>query len=74
LFFLVYNPSGTSQLIGATADTQAQHQQIGYMLNDASVETAATPCANNVYLLVDTVILNYMALHGKQGNFSSLFP
>ncbi len=51
-----------------------QHQQIGYMRNDASVETAATPAANNVNLLVETVILNYMALHGEQGNFSSLFP
>ena len=44
------------------------------MRNDASVETAATPAANNVNLLVETVILNYMALHGEQGNFSSLFP
>ena len=73
-FFLVYNPGGTPQLIGATTDAQAQHQQIGYMRNDASVETAATPAANNVNLLVETVILNYMALHGEQGNFSSLFP
>jgi hypothetical protein len=54
LFFLDYNPGGTPQLIGATADTQAQHHQIGYMLNDGSVETAATPAANNVNLLVET--------------------
>ncbi|WP_342806908.1 hypothetical protein [Alteromonas sp. M12] len=73
-FFLVYNPNGTPQLIGATTEQQAQHQQIGYMRSDASVETAATPAANNVNLLVETVILNYMALHGEQGNFSSLFP
>jgi ABC-type uncharacterized transport system ATPase component len=44
------------------------------MRNDASVETAATPAANNVNLLVETVILNYMALHGEQGNFGSVFP
>jgi hypothetical protein len=73
-FFLVYNPGGTPQLIGATADTQAQHQQIDYMRNDASVEMAATPVAINVNLLVETVILNYMALHGEQSNFGSLFP
>ena len=73
-FFLVYNPNGTPQLIGATPEQQAQHQQIGYMRRDASVETAATPAANNVNLLVETVILNYMALHGEQGNFSTLFP
>ena len=33
-----------------------------------------SPAANNVNLLVETVILNYMALHGEQGNFSSVFP
>ena len=72
-FFLVYDPSGRPQLIGADATEQALHQQIGYMRSDASVETASSPAANNVTLLVETVILNYMALHGEQGNFSSLF-
>lgn len=73
-FFLVYNPGGAPQLIGANADTQAQHQQLGYMRNDGSVETASTPAANNVNLLVETVILNYLALHGEQGKFAQLFP
>ena len=50
------------------------HQQIGYMRADASVETASAPSANNVNLLVETVLLNYMALHGEQNNFSALVP
>ena len=73
-FFLVYNPNGTPQLLGSTPEQQARHQQIGYMRRDASVETASGPAANNVNLLVETVILNYMALHGEQANFASLFP
>jgi len=73
-FFLVYNPNGKAQLIGGTAEQQAMSQQIGYMRSDASVETASSPAANNVNLLVETVILNYMALHGEQGQFSTLFP
>lgn len=73
-FFLVYNPGGTPQLIGATDEIQAQHQQIGYMRTDGSVETASTPAANNVNLLVETIILNYLALHGEQDQFSRLFP
>ncbi|WP_416306167.1 hypothetical protein [Neptunicella sp. SCSIO 80796] len=73
-FFMVYNPNGTIQLLGANADQQAMHQQIGYMRADASVETASTPAANNVNLLVETILLNYMALHGEQGQFSRLFP
>jgi hypothetical protein len=73
-FFLVYNPGSRPTLIGATPEAQAVHQQLGYMRPDASVETSATPAANNVNLLVETVILNYMALHGEQNNFSTLFP
>jgi hypothetical protein len=68
-WFLVYNPGGRPQLLGATAAEQARHQQIGYMRADGSVETASTPAANNVNLLAYTAILNYMALHGEQGNF-----
>jgi len=73
-FFLVYNPSSRPILLGAGMAEQARHQQIGWFRPDASVETAATPAANQVNLLVETVLLNYMALHGEQGNFASLFP
>ena len=73
-FFMVYNPAGRAQLLGGTPEEQARHQQIGYFRSDGSVETAATPAANNVNLLVETVILNYMALHGDQGNFGTVFP
>jgi hypothetical protein len=73
-FFLVYNPAGRSTLMGSTTELQARRQQLGYFRPDASVETSATPAANNVNLLVETVILNYMALHGEQGNFATLFP
>ena len=73
-FFLVYNPGGRPVLMGASADEQARHQQIGYMRASGDVETAASPAANNVNLWVETVILNYMALHGEQNKFSTLFP
>ena len=73
-FFLVYNPGGRATLLGGTPEQQARHQQIGYFRPDASVERASSPAANNVNLLVETVVLNYMALHGQQGNFAGLFP
>ncbi|WP_196137431.1 general secretion pathway protein GspF [Aliikangiella sp. G2MR2-5] len=73
-FFMVYNPDGRAQLIGGTPDEQAIHQQIGYMRTDGSTETASSPAANNPNLLVETVILNYMALHGEQNQFESFFP
>ena len=44
------------------------------MRTSADVETSATPAANNVNLLVETVILNYMALHGEEGAFATRFP
>jgi hypothetical protein len=73
-FFLVYNPAGRPQLLGGSADEQARHQQLGYMRSSGDVETSSSPAANNVNLLVETVVLNYLALHGEQGNFTSLFP
>jgi hypothetical protein len=73
-FFLVYNPGSRPLLLGADIVEQAVHQQIGWFRADASVETSATPAANQVNLLVETVILNYMALHGEQANFAGLFP
>lgn len=73
-FFLVYNPGRRPTIIGATPEEQARHQQIGYMDAGGSVQRAATPAANNVNLLVNTLILNYMALHGEQSQFASVFP
>ena len=63
-FFLVYNPAGRPGAI---------RNQIGFMRSDASVETASSPAANNVNQLVQTVLLNYMALHGEQGSFGTRF-
>jgi len=73
-FFLVYNPGGRPQLVSTGAGGAARHQQIGYFRSDASVETASSPAANNVNLLVETVVLNYMALHGEQGQFAQKLP
>lgn len=73
-FFLVYNPGRRPTIIGATPEEVARHQQLGYMSADGAVQRAATPAANNVPLLVNTVLLNYMALHGEQGAFGQVFP
>ena len=48
-------------------------------LNATPAYTGATctdchTAGNNVNLLVNTVILNYLALHGEQGLFAGLFP
>jgi hypothetical protein len=79
-FILVYNPGRRPVLIGGTsADPlaltaeQLRHQQIGYMRPSGDVETASSPAGNNVNLLAETVVLNYMALHGDQANFGTLF-
>lgn len=74
-FFLVYDPSGAPQLLDSAGGPMV-HQQLGWMRPDASVETTSTPAANNVNLNVETVILNYMALHGEQNLFadSGFFP
>ena len=73
-FFLVYNPQGRPSLLSTGVGGAARHQQIGYFRSDASVETASSPAAANVNLLVETVVLNYMALHGEQAQFAARFP
>ncbi len=73
-FFMVFDPAGRATLRTSPGKTAEQHQQLGYMDAGASVQRAATPMANNVNLLVNAVILNYMALHGDEGNFELLFP
>jgi hypothetical protein len=76
-FFLVYNPNGRPQLFtGLDGLPIEQHQQLGAFSADASVNRSGTPGANNVNLLVEMALLNYMALHGEQNLFGqqSFFP
>jgi hypothetical protein len=73
-FFLVYSPQGRPQLMSSGTGGTARHQQIGYFRPDGSVETASSPAANAVNQLVETVVLNYMALHGEQALFAQKFP
>jgi hypothetical protein len=70
-FFLVYNPGGRAPLFQSGLDglPPGLHQQIGSFTADGNVQRAGTAGANNVNLLVEMVALNYMALHGDQGNF-----
>ncbi|MGH8260274.1 MAG: hypothetical protein ACREUG_11340 [Steroidobacteraceae bacterium] len=67
-FFLVYNPGGRPQLIPG-----GPGNQIGYYSADGSVNTSSSPASNAVNLLVQTVILNYMALHGETGSYATVF-
>ncbi len=73
-FFLVYNPLGQPALFTGDSVPAVRHQQLGFFTPDGSVASAGTPAANNVNLLVETVVLNYMALHGEQGLFAGRFP
>jgi hypothetical protein len=70
-FFLVYSPGGRPAL-----RNPAMMNQIGAFSGDGSVVTSSHPGANAVNLLVEEVILNYMALHGQEGSFDQpgFFP
>jgi hypothetical protein len=72
-YFLVFKPDGVPSLVGS--------RQIGYMNAGASVVTSATPAANNPNLLVNLLLLNYMAVNGPSpgfidviSEFNFLFP
>jgi hypothetical protein len=74
-FFLVYNPGRRPTIFtGSDGLSPAQHQQLGAFSATGDVIRTGSPGANNVNLLVETVLLNYMALHGRQGDFLAAFP
>ncbi|MFI4867772.1 MAG: hypothetical protein ACHQDD_00295 [Steroidobacterales bacterium] len=54
------------------AKPTAVMQQIGSYNADGSVNSTSSPAANAVNLLAETVILNYMALHGQAGAFQTM--
>jgi hypothetical protein len=62
-FFLVYSPTGPIAAIT---------NQIGHFSADGSVVSTSSPAANANNLLAETVVLNYMALHGQEGAFQNL--
>jgi hypothetical protein len=68
-FFLVFKPSGTIDINPSLAG-----RQIGWFSADGSVVASSSPAANNVNLLVNTVVANYMSLNGDIGAFTTLFP
>ena len=73
-FFLVYKPGGRPTIYTADGGAAAIHQQLGAFAASGDVVRSGTPGANNVNLLVEQVLLNYMALHGQQGQFATAFP
>lgn len=77
-FFLVYSPTGAPTL-SSNGRAAELHRQIGRMSADASVVTSSSPAANNPNLLVNMLLLNYMAVNGdidpsNTANFTNLFP
>jgi hypothetical protein len=50
----------------------ALQQQIGSYNSDGSVNATSSIAANAVNLLAETVVLNYMALHGQAGAFQTM--
>lgn len=67
-FMLVYDPNGRPAL------TSPAKAQLGYYRPNGSVETSSTRIANNVDLLAEAVVLNYMALHDDVARFSTVLP
>ncbi|MFO7286604.1 MAG: general secretion pathway protein GspF [Gammaproteobacteria bacterium] len=74
-FFLVYNPGGRPALYqnGLDGLPPEQHQQIGWFTPNGDVDRSSSPGANNVNLLVEMVVLNYLALHNEQNRFAEIF-
>jgi hypothetical protein len=67
-FMLVYSPKGRAPLANGAAG-----QQIGWYTPDGAVDTTSSPAANSVTEIPEVMLLNYMALIGQAGQFSTVF-
>jgi hypothetical protein len=67
VFMLAYSPAAPATIVTGK-------QQLGYFRPSGDVETGATRIANNVNLLVEAIVLNYMALHDDLGSFETVLP
>jgi hypothetical protein len=70
-YFLVYNPNGKPQPAQSNPEMSLQ---LGYYNSDGGLNTTGSPAGNNVFNLAQMVVLNYMALHGDQAKFPTLYP
>jgi len=69
-YFLIFDPKAKPTPAQANPEMSLQ---LGYFNPDGSQNTTGSPAGNNVFNLVQMVVLNYMALHGQQANFPTLF-
>jgi hypothetical protein len=71
-YFLVYDPKAKPTPAQSNPEMSLQ---LGYCNPDGSQNTTSSPAGNNVFNLVQTVVLNYMALHNTSAvtNFPTLY-
>ncbi len=67
VFMLVYDPAGRPALTQPGA-------QIGYYRSSGDIETNASRISNNVNLIAEAIVLNFMALHDDVGRFAATLP
>jgi hypothetical protein len=72
-YFLVYNPNGKAV---AAQSNPEMSLQLGNFNPDGSINTTGSPGGNNVFNLVQMVVLNYIALHEADAPtaFANLYP
>ena len=72
-YFLVFDPK--AKPLPAQSNPE-KSLQIGNFNSDGSLNTSGSPAGNDVFNLVQMVVLNYIALHGAgaAGAFANLYP
>lgn len=76
-FMLVYSKdtvAGRPSMRVDTSQLSGVRQQLGFFNSNGSSETSATEMSDSPAKLAETVVLNYLALHGLEGEFSARLP
>ena len=74
VFMLVIDPPTPANPTPPRPPLTRPGAQIGYYRPSGDVETNASRISNNVQLLAESIVLNFMALHNDVGRFASALP
>jgi hypothetical protein len=71
--YLVYDPTVTA-VRPPLRGGDLLHRQMGFFRQQGSIETSALQISDNVDALTESVVLNYLAIHGRESELDTVLP
>ena len=72
--YIVFDPTVTGVRPPLRGGDLARRQIGYYRTNNGAIETGALPISDNVENLAESVVLNYLAIHGRENELDTVLP